>query len=360
MSEFDYVGSRLGVLPAEVLGDLEALKADCQAAFTAKDAASKGGYSQGSTFFVRASEAPSCLLEQLVKSIFDFHVRERGIADLAAMEPANSGVEWWTQCIDARDDIAWHWDRDYALEENAGVHKYPNLATVTYLTCEGGATAILNCKGSHGRAQSLPSEDIHSWCLSKPAVGKHLFFAGDLLHAAPSSITEGDDDGEDSDEGGEDEDGEDEDEEGPLRVTLLANIWINHVPQGAARFPAHDFSTLLPPSPATQLAWGASSRESSGDGVFRVDAQAPQVRFSFRDDSRRFLLQLRVPVAAVGDSTGDLVRISCQGSGTEARLEDLGLASSDDDDDEEDEEEEESEEEEGPTKKQRRERSKMI
>lgn len=87
---------------------LELLKADCQEAFSCRSIqGADESYSSGSTYFVTADQAPRCLLEQLAMSIFRFHTKD------ALFDPDTSGAEWWTQVLDCRDDVGFHWDRDY-------------------------------------------------------------------------------------------------------------------------------------------------------------------------------------------------------------------------------------------------------
>ena len=91
-----------------------ALHNDCRHAFTAQ-AKDDTVYSAGSTFFIKADTKPSCMLEALAMKVFRFHTRG------AKFDPRKSGAEWWTLCIDQRDDVSVHWDRDYGLEDQAGM-----------------------------------------------------------------------------------------------------------------------------------------------------------------------------------------------------------------------------------------------
>ena len=92
-----------------------ALHSDCRHAFTAQAAEDDTIYSAGSTFFIKADTKPSCMLEALAMKVFRFHTRG------AKFDPRKSGAEWWTLCIDQRDDVSVHWDRDYGLEDQAGM-----------------------------------------------------------------------------------------------------------------------------------------------------------------------------------------------------------------------------------------------
>lgn len=49
--------------------------------------------------------------------------------------------------IEDTDDIGWHWDKDYGMEAR-GINVHPCLATVTYLSANGGPTVILEKKVS--------------------------------------------------------------------------------------------------------------------------------------------------------------------------------------------------------------------
>eukprot|EP01034_Spumella_vulgaris_P024711 gene24711-31085_t len=147
-----------------------------------------------------------------------------------------SGAEWWTQVIDSRDDIGFHWDRDYGVEEETGQHLYPKLATVTYLSHCGGPTLIMDKFGGSDNKVDITG-NITNFIASKPLYGKHIAFDGSLLHAAPSDLLE---QNEDSDSDSGDESGSDEesveDPDAQMRVTLLVNVWVDHLPIQSVRF----------------------------------------------------------------------------------------------------------------------------
>ena len=97
----------------------------------------------------------------------------------------------WTQVIDTRDDIGWHWDRDYGKEED-GELVYPDMATVTYFSKEGGCTAVVKAKKcKYWRVFRFKGHDVEHVVLSKPRFGKQLYFDGRYLHGAPADF-EGD------------------------------------------------------------------------------------------------------------------------------------------------------------------------
>ena len=241
---------------------LDLLLQDCKTAFTAKN--TTGAYSSGSTFFIRASETPRCHLEHLALEIFRFHAERLGIP----FEENNSGAEWWTVHIDTRDDIGFHWDRDYGSEES-GMLIYPSLATVTYLSQSGlgGATIVLPCAGAQSKdSQSVQSSsrkkssatvktvsdtttDDHALGMkthlsyliySRPHFGKHLYFDGRMLHGAPSDLK-----GTDEEEEEDDDEDDEEEEDAPMRTTFLVNIWLNHIPISSIRFPKRLLKSMV-------------------------------------------------------------------------------------------------------------------
>jgi len=221
---------------------------DCEQAFNCRNIPSKGNqdYSVGATYFLKANDTPKCNLELLAKQVFDFHTNGM------ELDASNSGAEWWTQVIDSRDDIGFHWDRDYGAEEVNGTHIYPNLGTVTYLSDLGGPTLVFNKSGTCDSSVPIIGQ-TDSFTASKPIMCKHITFNGALLHAAPSDLTEPDeDDNDDQSEGSDESEGSD-DVDAVNRVTFLVNIWINHIPSQSKRFPAKQLSKFQTFNPAIKM-----------------------------------------------------------------------------------------------------------
>jgi hypothetical protein len=212
--------------------ELANVTSDCKTVFNARSLKSKSeDYSEGATYIIKAVDKPQCNLEHFALSVFKQHTKGM------TFDAATSGAEWWTQVIDSRDDIGFHWDRDYGVEEESGRHLYPKFATVTYLSHCGGPTLIMNKSGGDDNKVDITG-NITNFIASKPLYGKHIAFDGSLLHAAPSDLLEQNE--EDSDDGsGDDEESESEDENDPtaqMRVTLLVNVWVNHLPIQSVRF----------------------------------------------------------------------------------------------------------------------------
>jgi hypothetical protein len=223
---------------------IDNLKHDCLKAYNCKktiidnDISPSDYHSSGSTYFQRADVPPRSCLEDLALQIFNFHTKD------AIFKPECSGAEFWTQVVDCKDDIGFHWDRDYGLESETGVNVYPHLATVTYLTNLGGPTFIVNKVGS------VYSQDDHSGetneiVINKPKIGKHIKFDGRLLHAAPALALV---------DSNVDENGtianrntNTKMEHQPKRITFLVNIWLNHIPIQAQSYPTDAINDFISP-----------------------------------------------------------------------------------------------------------------
>ncbi|OQR85073.1 hypothetical protein ACHHYP_12372 [Achlya hypogyna] len=301
----------------DLLGDLsstahEQLLEDCKTCFTCREVEDGDNYSLGSTFFVRASDTPSCGMEALAQKIFALHT--------AGMEfnPANSGAEWWTQHIDHRDNIGFHWDRDYGLEEDSEMHVHPVVGTVTYLCVNAGPTVIVDKRGTFPYGASIEGP-LTKCIVSRPIAGKHITFDGELLHGAPSSLAFPE---------------VDEDAEG-LRVTFLVNIWVDHVPIQSERI-AEDIAGTLKLTAAAvaplQLRTGDTERAIAEE--YPEDAPTKLHRWGITSAEEDFIIQVALPVTLRGPQAGStvdcvLLKDSCIVAGTVSDSDDDG---SDDDD----------------------------
>jgi len=174
------------------------------------------------TFWLAANDDPRCLLEQLAKDIFMYHVKS-----IKEIDPDTSGCEWWVQlrpslnrnrinsdAKEAQRGIEFHWDKDETLRDATGVFVHPHLSTVTYLTSNGAPTMVFD--------DSTPDEELLNRGMSRafvswPLCGKHLSFDGRFLHGAPSDLSN--------------------DCDTSIRCTFLVNIWLHHKPLGVQPFP---------------------------------------------------------------------------------------------------------------------------
>ena len=157
---------------------------DCRNAFNAR---ASGGedYSAGVTFWIAADSKPRCLLEHLALEIFRLHTKN---CKPGTIDFGRSGAEWWTLDVENDDDVAFHWDKDYSLEDH-GISLHPHVATVTYFSDVGAPTCIMNHKGPLNYAAPFSGECDKAW-LSYPVVAKHVSFDGQFLHAAPADLAD--------------------------------------------------------------------------------------------------------------------------------------------------------------------------
>mmetsp|Transcript_16025 Transcript_16025/g.37794 ORF Transcript_16025/g.37794 Transcript_16025/m.37794 type:complete len:414 (-) Transcript_16025:75-1316(-) len=252
--------------------DIETLRKEVEAAFTARATEGSEKYSAGETFWLPASGVTPCnVCEKLALAIFSLHTK--GIE----YDVARSGVEWWTLVMDAADEVGWHWDRDYGLEEDTDFKLHPHIATVTYLSDEGAPTTILEVVqcGNDQLPGSLPLEALH---VSKPQVGKHISFDGRFLHAAPAEMADfmsPKPDGEKSSEA----EAPAEAKAGAKRYTLLANVWLNHKPVQPSLFPHRQKRTASAKMHVPDI---AASSESPPTKVALKEGDATAVRVSWK------------------------------------------------------------------------------
>ena len=172
------------------------------------DDENENDYSEGQTFWVAANSTPTTTLERMALDIFQFHAKGCQLFD-----PATSGAEWWTLAIDSdNSDVAWHWDKDYGLEDS-GVNLSPHLATVTYLSNNGSPTVMLNKTTPTGYTEDF-SGTADQIFISRPKIGKHISFDGRFLHSAPLELSLWPNQ-----------------VKGETRYSFLVNIWLNWKPQ---------------------------------------------------------------------------------------------------------------------------------
>ena len=195
---------------------ITSLCSDCRSCFTARAVRDSADYSDGETFFVRADTVPSTIIENFALSVFREHTKGM------TFDPQRSGAEWWTLVVDADEGgVGFHWDKDYGMEEH-GVSIFPHLATVTYLGDSVGSPTLVLQK----TAPPMYDADVSGPCgseamLSWPTHGKHIVFDGRFLHAALPWGTESVQSSSSSSV------------RGKSRVSLLVNVWLNHLPRDA-------------------------------------------------------------------------------------------------------------------------------
>jgi hypothetical protein len=135
------------------------------------------------------SDEPFCALEQLAWKIFEHHLQHYESL-LSTFE--DGGAEWWVQVKDPSSSsgkdgaVDLHYDKDEALAEIFGLGSFPKLSTVTYLSAPTSSqpfnpTIVFDHRYSQGE-----DDLINTMLVSRPRLGKHLVFDGELLHGAPA------------------------------------------------------------------------------------------------------------------------------------------------------------------------------
>ena len=75
------------------------------------------------TFWIGRDDEPTSFIEYIVKNI--------SIQDHPNGFPSNySGIEWWSQVRDTKEDITFHYDKDEGLASDHMIMRFPKYATV--------------------------------------------------------------------------------------------------------------------------------------------------------------------------------------------------------------------------------------
>lgn len=182
-----------------------------------REAANLATEAGGLSFWLGASSKPRTTLERFGRAVWDLHMASRAHLQVDAVR---SGVEYWVQQRTSRQPrshrgVNWHFDKDEDLLDSHDIFIHPSISTVTYLTSEGAPTVILPVTVDY---EGTPTVGKGIALVSTPLAGRHLAFDGTLLHGCPPDL-----------------------ETSPrwsfTRLTLLVNIWVNHVPVGVRRWP---------------------------------------------------------------------------------------------------------------------------
>lgn len=285
---------------------------DCETAFTAR-AIENAEYSTGTTFFLPATMEPRCLLERMAREVFDFHTR-----DVKEFDAAKSGAEWWTLVLDSgetNDDVAFHWDRDYGLEDQYNVNLHPHVGTVTYLSDIGGPTVVLDkVSPVQTGADDCGAGEITAGYISRPVLGKHISFDGRLLHGAPGDLADvfSMQNGEQDDSGSKKRKRDAKSIQNGRRVTFLVNVWLNHKPIDSDPFPEDDLEklTCIATTPITfNLADAEVHTQKPEQDICSIttseavkeggEEAIDTLNLSFKEANRNMTLLLPVPVKSL-------------------------------------------------------------
>jgi len=299
-------------------------------------------YSEGQTFWLPADATPTSALEKIALDIFQYHTKGCGF------DASNSGAEWWTLAIDSEHaDVAWHWDKDYGLEES-GINLSPHLATVTYLSLVGAPTVMLSKTAPTEYTKDF-SGTADQMFISRPRIGKHSSFDGRFLHSAPMELSlwssgGGSNSGGDSggvsggDSGGDSGGGNssnrtsnscsssssssssisssssssssnseipasasnntEKSSKNTTRYSLLVNIWLNWKPQDAIRCPKSMLQKLSVTAVDTDFSNESTMvlLESVGQGKEQNGVNTQQLSWNFTMGEQKAAINVSVPV----------------------------------------------------------------
>ena len=269
------------------VSDTEVLREECEVLFTAGEKADGSKYSSGQTLWVGSDSDPENLkwaVERFALQTFLAHTVGQ------AFDPKRSGVEFWPLVLESIDDVGAHYDKDYGAEDNDECF-YPDWATVTYLGSTIGAPTIFM---ENTEDQPLPAE-ISRGYISKVVPGKHVRFSGKLLHCASSDVaTLASERWLPSVRKSQARD----------RVTLLVNIWLDHIPEDPIPLP------LDPPAHILASNYSNSFKLGAKESLSEVSCVAKEgVKVKMRLDGKR-LLKFSIPIESIVDCKSSSVAIN--------------------------------------------------
>jgi len=204
------------------------------------------------TFWLPSGASPKNNFERMAKSVFDFHSKRRG----HQFDESRSGAEWWCQVRPSppsgrysataednglsKEGVVFHYDKDEELAEMTGIHVFPHVSTITYLTNIGAPTFILDRHVDdiqQGSSWQRDGGNVGKGYVSYPTSGKHTCFDGRCLHAVVSELKSKslEDEVKDYRESLKDDDDVNAIRSG-RRITFLVNCWYDHKPINITRW----------------------------------------------------------------------------------------------------------------------------
>jgi hypothetical protein len=313
------------------------------------------------TFWLAAGATPRCALEVIAAQVFARHTR-----GVKLSSSVSCGAEWWVQvkpCNTVRADgsiegdaagtasaIDLHYDKDELLAERFAVGVYPQISTVTYLTCGNLTGDITHDGGDDMYSNTAPTiivdnsmihpigRPMNRAFISRPVVGKHIAFDGRNLHGVPShralrrirptsgggdfdahSISDSPVPGAGA--GAEERilveselrSSKEDAEEHQMRITILVNIWIGHHPASVDPLSEEIISFLPEVLPGAMACINPTDGEDICEDIVLI-RDIPLVTV-YRNPpiptavSERSLSSLREAVVIAGPDTGELLKL---------------------------------------------------
>ena len=93
------------------------------------------------------------------------------------------GGKYWVQYRPADEDVSFHYDKDEGLASDHMIMRFPQFATVTYLSNAGAPTIIFNQTVTKNGNVEVPQTPTNTFVVF-PKKNKHMINRGDLNHGA--------------------------------------------------------------------------------------------------------------------------------------------------------------------------------
>jgi hypothetical protein len=173
----------------------------------------------GNSIWFDFERAPADLVEQCITFLYPLAVPDAGCA----------GAEWWIRITRGDEPKCWHFDRDERLAELTGIVHHPKVASILYISAEGGPTLVTDQVLIPTQVSTDNSDHLSGvittatrGALIIPSPNQLLTFPGQLRHCVLPRRTE---------------------PQG-TRLTLLINWWLAQ-PHGLAEVRAGRVAELL-------------------------------------------------------------------------------------------------------------------
>ena len=98
------------------------------------------------------------------------------------------GGKYWVQHRSSMEDVGFHYDKDEGMASDQMIMRFPQFATVTYLSNEGAPTVIFNQTVTQNGNVEVPRVPTNTF-LVYPEKNKHMINRGDLNHGAIQSLS---------------------------------------------------------------------------------------------------------------------------------------------------------------------------
>ncbi len=98
------------------------------------------------------------------------------------------GGKYWVQYRPENEDVSFHYDKDEGLASDHMIMRFPQFATVTYLSNAGAPTVIFNQTVTQNGNVEVPQTPTNTFIVY-PKKNKHMINRGDLNHGALQKLS---------------------------------------------------------------------------------------------------------------------------------------------------------------------------